>query len=515
MVLSPVPSGVSGRKSASLSSSLSVSPSGRRKPKEKKSEIVPAEQVTTFSLSSPPPFDVRAAERLTSVLSTIPTELQCRASRYEVDATSKDAVLLVTHGFWYAFVSLQLPDLTDERDQLLRLMALQYARLTLSVTSSRDAFFHHFPLLAAHAVLAALRRHSALGDLKKDAKAEGPAAAGVFRHMVSLLGGRVPPSDVLRAHMRYAEKAFEDQGTNTAADKAKERFHVPWDYEPTPGAPQPPLAPPVILPLPPVERAKPAEEPPPAPAGGGGLGALGGLFGGGGQRSSKESGGSDGAGGAKASSTGTGASPLKAASSWSSVKLLTRGVKAVETAQITRSQSTNDTGLAVSRSRAYRPARVAVDLRRQSPMVAIYTGADPAAVLETASLAPLQPARRCGFGARTDMPKEDEPLLRKGPYVRQSVPGYGGKTKLGGKSSFQAMQPAGTVEKARKAVAQMEQERQFEDTQDKIFEAAMLAKCDEIDRDCNARLAMPPPQLADYSLALAQQVLHPDPIADF
>ena len=61
----------------------------------------------------------------------------------------------------------------------------------------------------------------------------------------------------------------------------------------------------------------------------------------------------------------------------------------------------------------------------------------------------------------------------------------------------------------------MEQERQFEDTQDKIFEAAMLAKCDEIDRDCNARLVMPPPQLADYSLALAQQVLHPDPIADF
>ena len=72
-----------------------------------------------------------------------------------------------------------------------------------------------------------------------------------------------------------------------------------------------------------------------------------------------------------------------------------------------------------------------------------------------------------------------------------------------------------TAARAQRVVQELESSKKFEDMNMRIFEAAMVSKCDEIDRDCNARLAMPPPQLADYSLALAQQVLHPDPIADF
>ena len=40
----------------------------------------------------------------------------------------------------------------------------------------------------------------------------------------------------------------------------------------------------------------------------------------------------------------------------------------------------------------------------------------------------------------------------------------------------------------------------------RIFAAGIGSKCDEIDRERDAKNAMPPPQLADYSFELAQKV---------
>ena len=44
----------------------------------------------------------------------------------------------------------------------------------------------------------------------------------------------------------------------------------------------------------------------------------------------------------------------------------------------------SSTGDLLGRSLAYRPARVQSDLHQKSPLVAIYTGADPAVVLDGA-----------------------------------------------------------------------------------------------------------------------------------
>ena len=180
-----------------------------------------------------------------------------RALKYEDDCMTKDAVLMATHTFWYTFVALLLPNHEAQRDQLLQLMALQYARLTLNVACSRDAFFEHFPLLVGHVVLQVLRRHEALGT---NPQQQGPAAAGVFRHLIGLLGGRIPQPDKLRLHMRFAERGRED--STSAASRRANLYHVPWAYEPTPGPPQPALGPTVILPLPIVERPAPPAPPP-------------------------------------------------------------------------------------------------------------------------------------------------------------------------------------------------------------------------------------------------------------
>ena len=47
---------------------------------KKEGEIRMAHEITHFSLSSPPPFDVRAADVIRSLLDTMPPELQCGPS---------------------------------------------------------------------------------------------------------------------------------------------------------------------------------------------------------------------------------------------------------------------------------------------------------------------------------------------------------------------------------------------------------------------------------------------------
>ena len=102
--------------------------------------------------------------------------------------------------------------------------------------------------------------------------------------------------------------------------------------------------------------------------------------------------------------------------------------------------------------------------------------------------------------------------VRKGPSVRQSVPGYGGKTRLGGKSSYAAMLPPGTVQRMQRQIADFEAERKAEDMHMRIFQAAVDHRCSEIDRDADAKCSMEPPVLADYAMELAKKIMDPDPL---
>ena len=212
-----------------------------------------AGDIDTFSLSAPPPFDVRAPELLHEVIGTMPEKLRCKVGEFDSDATSKEACLLVTHFFWYLFVSLQLPHLDSERHELLRLAAVQYARLTVKLSCSHDTFFDYFPPLVAHVELVALRRHGALGSASMSAGQQGPAAVAVFRHVTALLGGAPMTADRFTQHMRFAERPW----TDPVAAKRGASPTVPWNLGPEGPPKAPPLGPPVIPPLPTIERPAP------------------------------------------------------------------------------------------------------------------------------------------------------------------------------------------------------------------------------------------------------------------
>ena len=82
-----------------------------------------------------------------------------------------------------------------------------------------------------------------------------------------------------------------------------------------------------------------------------------------------------------------------------------------------------------------------------------------------------------------------------------------GRSRLGGAASFQAMQPMGTIERARAAVESLDQQSRMDEMNAKIFFAAMESKKVELDRECDAKCAMPPEQLGDFAYQLAQDVL--------
>lgn len=96
--------------------------------------------------------------------------------------------------------------------------------------------------------------------------------------------------------------------------------------------------------------------------------------------------------------------------------------------------------------------------------------------------------------------------------VRHSVPSLGGRSRLGGLASFQALKPTGLVDRSRARLADYERARDSEDMTMLIFERAIENRCDYIDRQRDEKLLMPRPDLADYTLELAHHALHPSPL---
>lgn len=181
---------------------------------------------------------------------------------------------------------------------------------------------------------------------------------------------------------------------------------------------------------------------------------------------------------------------------------------AVAGAQKRRSHASSTGDLAKSRGNYYRPAKVPVDLRRQSPLVAIYCGAEPSEVLESASLPLLSCSSRSGYGVRTDkVATVERPQIKAGPFVRQSVPGYGGRTRLGGVASFQAKQVMGATERNQRQVAELAQELKMDEMNERIYYAVLDSKKQDMDDECEAKCAMPAPQLADYTYELTKEIL--------
>ena len=93
---------------------------------------------------------------------------------------------------------------------------------------------------------------------------------------------------------------------------------------------------------------------------------------------------------------------------------------------------------------------------------------------------------------------------------KQSAPGLGGKTRLGGASSYRSLQPHGWGEYSRRRLEEWEADKEAEEMHGKIVAAAIASRCDDIERQCESKLRLPQPQLADYSLELAQRVLEPE-----
>ena len=153
----------------------------------------------TFSLDEPPPVSIGPSELLTRTADGLPDALRCTVPDFDADATCRDACLLTTHTFWYCFCALQQPGSEATQAHLLRLMGQHAARLSVGLRCERDAFFDHFPPLLAHAVLQALRRHSALP------KPDTAYARSLMFHLVTLLGAYLP-QDLLQQHCAHAER---------------------------------------------------------------------------------------------------------------------------------------------------------------------------------------------------------------------------------------------------------------------------------------------------------------------
>lgn len=454
----------------------------------RKSAVLQADQIDSFSLSQPPPFDVNAAELVRTVLDGLPSELRCPASRFDVDAGSKEACVLATHTFWYLFVSLQLPHLGAERDELLRLMALQFARLSLALTCPRDAFFTYFPPLIGLTQIAALRRHGVLTD--KAEQGLGALAAGVIRHVVALLGGAPLSADSLKAYMRVAERPPNQPGAPVAqlSERAPARRPKgepqtqPWKYELPKGPPVPALARAIIPALPSVVP-EPLPESPGNKRGGapGGLPLLG-------------------RGASSSSEAAQANQEANKGGAWGRVRTLAKAQRSIAVVKSTRDakqlKSASESHLLPSGGRHYRPPRVSCDLQRQSPLVAIFKGAAPSDVVGVTDFGPL--------GSRSGFSKPGE-SLPAGPTLRLCAPGVGGRTRLGGAASFQALQPAGMVERGRRRLTDFQQTRRDDEMTMTIFERALDHRCDEIDRQRDGKLDMPPPQLADYTLDLVER----------
>ena len=176
-----------------------------------------------------------------------------------------------------------------------------------------------------------------------------------------------------------------------------------------------------------------------------------------------------------------------------------------------RDHATSSGQLLASGHRPYRPVRLPCDLRRHSPLVAIFKGVSPSEVLRSTELGPI--AFRSGFVGRAEPAASATPARGTTlcSSVRQSAPGVGSKTRLGGGASFRALQPTGLIERSHARLAAYEDQKRFEDVTMSIFEHAIQAKCVDIDQQRDAKMQMPAPQLADYALELADQVLHPGP----
>ena len=128
---------------------------------------------------------------------------------------------------------------------------------------------------------------------------------------------------------------------------------------------------------------------------------------------------------------------------------------------------------------------------------AIFQGQAPSDVLNATDVSTL--SSRSGFGLPTSASADS---LWRGPKVRQSIPGVGGRSRLGGVASFQALAPIGMVERGRQRLAEYESDTKGEDMTLSIFQRALEHRCDEIDRQRDGKLNMPPPELADYTLEL-------------
>jgi hypothetical protein len=382
-----------------------------------------------------------------------------------------------------------MPHLTSERHALLRLMAAHFAKLNLIIHSPRDVFFDHFALVLVHVQLTALRRHDVFAG--KEPAEVGAAVASVLRHVIALLGSPPLASDRVHSHMRFAQRKLTGPLFARPGKGSTNTVKEPWEYDRRARGPLvPPLADVVI---PPIESLAP----PPGAQGGGFPAILPVADGPVSSLTAMMTG--------RAAPAAPGAPKL---GGWRQMKGMVQVhamQKHLDKAAKAKRDHAASTGQLWGGARPYRPARMLCDLTHHTPLIAIFQGADPEKVLETTEFE--VPEGRTGYGRQAGgMPRSEAP---RGSILRQSVPGLGGKSRLGGAASFQALQPTAMVERSRQRVAQYEQGRKAEETTMLIFDRALESKLEELDRQMDGKLHLPRTQLADYGLELAEKALHP------
>ena len=448
------------------------SPTHRRSISGRKpTDAVPRAEQMHFSLDQAPPFNIQAPSLLRGSNSQLPPSLRCLAPHYEEDATCREAALFTTHSFWYTFCSMLQPDSEDTQARLLRLMAQHYARLTLALKCDRDVFFEHFPPLVAHAVLAGLRRHSALPEPRLG-HADVRARA-VLAHLVTLMGGLIPRA-LVADHVKHAERPPSEAGAKASLSRSSAPPPIQKSFADAHASHGPPLS---ASPVPALIRCSAstgslASTPAPTPGSSlapppdawsrlRGIQLIGGI------------------GSAPAGSSGH-------------HRHFIRGPQ--------REQ------LHPSGQRRSKPVRTTVDLNLQSPLIAIFNGKPPV-------LPPALPAAGREGGATLASSASLDSLVRGAPIkagaamrpvpARLSFAGAPGQ-RYGGVSTFHALEPRGVTERSAARVAEAARLRSRVDFEGRLVRAAARSRQREIDAACAIKMRLEEQQLSEYAYDLAE-----------
>jgi len=168
-----------------------------------------------FSFHAAPPYLIEADALLRDTLRRMPAGMQPASPHFELDLLTREIRVLTVHAFWYTYCALLQDDSHAEQTALLRLMALEVARLMGSRRMASSSFFEHASPLVALAVVSALRTQAGLFLTSN-------YIHSIFKHLIALFGCR--PAQAQLAQWLAHASATSGSSSRPSSPTHRSRF---------------------------------------------------------------------------------------------------------------------------------------------------------------------------------------------------------------------------------------------------------------------------------------------------